>query len=60
MKPGNHCTMYSKVPIPTKSIHGILADEEEDSRRRKTLPKWKSFFMYERERRISKYTNITK
>lgn len=45
MKPGNHCTMYSKVPIPTKSIHGILADEEEDSRRRKTLPKWKSFFM---------------
>lgn len=58
MKPGNHCTMYSKVPIPTKSMQGILEDEEEDSRRRKTLPIRKSFFMLKRER--GKYTNVLK
>ena len=56
MKPGNHCTMYSKVPIPAKSKMWILTDEEEDSDSCELFPKGRVFLFV--ERREVEYTNV--
>ncbi|GED30064.1 hypothetical protein BCE02nite_12050 [Brevibacillus centrosporus] len=44
MKPGNHCTLYRLVPIPTRQVN-VLEDEEEDRSGRKLFLKGRVFFV---------------
>lgn len=44
MMPGNHCTMYRKVPIPTKPVPWVLTDEEENGFGRKLFLREEFFY----------------
>jgi hypothetical protein len=45
MKPGNHCTLYRLVPIPTRQVN-VLEDEEEDRSGRKLFLKGRVFLYF--------------
>ena len=47
MKPGNHCTLYRLVPIPTRQGN-VLKDEEEDRSGRKLFLKGRVFLYFKR------------